>query len=162
MRDDLIKLSYKRLLTLHPQLQASALKCYDACIKKDIPLYIVWGRRSFEEQDLLYRFGRDTPGKIYTYTRSELTPHCYGLAVEFCLYNDDILYEWPECENKKYWRWKWIKVMKIFEADGWTSGWRWFNYQPGHLENLLNKTMRQHKEDYEQADKDRYNWQQNL
>lgn len=162
MRDDLTKISYKRLLTLHPQLQAPALKCYDICIQKDIPMYVIWCRRSFEEQDLLYRLGRDTPGKIFTYTRSELSPHCYGLAIDFCLYNGDELYEWHQCENSKYWRWKWIKTMKVFEAAGWNSGWRWYNFQPGYLENLLGKTMIQHKEAYEQANQDRDNWKQNL
>lgn len=163
MRSDLTELSYKRLLTLHPQLQASALKCYDKCIQREIPLYIIWARRSKEEQELLYRIGRDTPGKMLTYTRGELSPYCYGLALDFCLYNDQEFYEWPQCEGHKYWRWKWIKVMKTFEQEGWQSGWRWFNFQPGHLENLLGKSIREHQDDADRkANQDRDYWRTDL
>lgn len=163
MRRDLTELSYKKILTLHPLLQASAFKCYDACISRDIPLYITWARRTKQEQDLLYRFGRELPGKMVTYTRSELSPYCYGLALEFCLYNDVLFYEWPQCEDKKYWRWKWIKVQKIFEQDGWVSGWRWQNFQPGHLENLLNKSIIEHRDEARnQADQDRDYWRSHL
>lgn len=163
MRTDLTELSYKRLLTLHPQLQASAFKCYDACIAKEIPLYVVWARRSKQEQDLLYRLGRDVPGTIATYTRSELSPHCYGLSIDFCLYNGGVLYEWPQCEPHKYWRWKWIKVQKVFEQDGWESGWRWYNFQPGHLQNLLGKSIIEHRDDTNRkATEDRDYWRKDL
>ena len=159
MRQELIEKSYKRILTLHPLLQASAFKCYDACLTKDIPLYIVWARRTKQEQDLLYRLGRDVPGEITTYSRSDLSPYCYGLAIDFCLYNDTLLYEWPQCENKKYWRWKWIKVQKVFEQDGWESGWRWQNFQPGHLQNLLGKTLLEHKDEADkQSNQNRDHW----
>ena len=163
MRTDLTELSYKRLLTLHPQLQASAFKCYDKCISRNIPIYITWARRTKEEQSLLYRFGRTLPGKIYTYHRAEFSPYCYGLAIDFCLYNDQVFYEWPQCEPHKYWRWMWIKVMKTFEQDGWISGWRWTDFQPGSLENLLGKTMLQHEEEARtRAAKDRDYWGENL
>lgn len=141
MRSELTDLSLKRLTKLHPKIQQSALSCYEKCVSRNIPLYVVWANRSVEEQNLLYRLGRDVPGKIYTYTRGDMSPHCYGLALEFCLYNDDVFYEWSDCENKKYWRWMWIKVMKTFEKDGWTSGWRWYNFQPGYLENLMGKSI---------------------
>ena len=163
MRQELIEKSYRRILTLHPQLQASAFKCYDACLAKDIPLYVVWARRSKQEQELLYRIGRDTPGKIVTYTRSDYSPHCYGLCIDFCLYSGDVFYEWPQCENSKYWRWKWIKVQKVFEQDGWESGWRWTNFQPGYLQNLLGKTIIEHKDDADkQTNQDRDYWRSNL
>ena len=50
--------------------------------------------------------------------------------------------------------------MKIFEKDGWDSGWRWYNFQPGHVENLLGKTIIEHKDDANRKDntKDRNNW----
>ena len=145
MREDFTNISLRRLTKLHPQLQHSALTCYQKCVEKNIPLYITWTRRSVEEQDLLYRFGRDLPGKIQTYIRGDLSPHCHGLAIEFCLYNGKDLYEWPQCENTRYWRWMWIKVTKTFEQAGWTTGWRWQNFQPGYLENLLGKSVIQHK-----------------
>lgn len=158
MKSDFIDISYKRILTLHPQLQESALKCYTACIEKEIPLYIVWARQTVQEHNALYRIGRDMPGDIKTYIRSEYSPFCYGLALEFCLYTDTEFVEWTRCTNSKYWRWKWIKVMKIYEQAGWSSGWRWTNFQPGYLENLLGKTILEHKNETESTDKNRDNW----
>ena len=49
---------------------------------------------------------------------------------------------WEEVQNHDWWRWMWIKVVKKFEDEGWESGFRWeYNYEPGHVQNLLGKTI---------------------
>ncbi len=45
------------------------------------------GLRSLEEQDKLYAQGRTTPGEIVTLARSGLSPHNYGCASDWTIFD---------------------------------------------------------------------------
>lgn len=150
MINEYINQSAQRIATLHPKLQLSATRCYQKCLKKQIPLYVTWGYRSPSEQDLLYRYSRSIPGQVITTTRAGYSAHNYGLALDFCLYNDGgVILDWDMCSTTRYWRWAWLKVLKIFEDDGWESGWRWQSFEPGHVQNLMGKSIVEYKQDAE-------------
>ena len=134
--------SVRRINSLHTPLIRPAMEVYTGCIKDQIPIHIVWGKRSNEEQQTIYRYGRSVPGTILTTNRPGYSAHNYGLALDFCFYYDGRMQTWPSVEKTPYWRHMWIKVVKRFEEIGWTSGFRWqYNYEPGHVENLLDKTI---------------------
>ena len=134
--------SIRRINTLHTPLIRPAMEVYNGCIKDRIPIHIVWGKRLNEEQQTIYKYGRTVPGSILTTNRPGYSAHNYGLALDFCFYYDGRMQTWLSAEKTPYWRHMWIKVVKRFEEIGWTSGFRWeYSYEPGHVENLLNKTI---------------------
>ena len=134
--------SVGRRNTIHPKLIPSARKVYNSCIADKIPIHITWGRRTLQEQETIYRYGRSAPGQILTTNRSGYSAHNYGLALDFCFYYDGQMKTWKDAEGVEYWRWMWIKTIKRFEAEGWELGFRWENdWEPGHVQNLLTKSL---------------------
>jgi peptidoglycan L-alanyl-D-glutamate endopeptidase CwlK len=137
-----LDVSIQRINTLDTKLIASATRVFDRCIKERIPVYIVWGRRSEEQQEVMYRYGRSIPGQILTTHRPGYSTHNYGLALDFCLlFNTDLL-SWEDCYPRVYWRNKWLKVVRFFEEEGWTSKWRGADFEPGHVENLMGNDLK--------------------
>jgi peptidoglycan L-alanyl-D-glutamate endopeptidase CwlK len=70
---------------LHPDVKKLAELLVAECAKCGLPPVLVtetW--RSQEEQDKLYAQGRTTPGKIVTNCRYSDSPHCWGVAFDFC------------------------------------------------------------------------------
>jgi peptidoglycan LD-endopeptidase CwlK len=133
--------SMQRINTLDSRLIPSATRVIQKCEKKKIPIYIVWGSRTLEQQELMYRYGRTIPGPIQTTHRPGYSAHNYGFALDFCLlFNKEVL-SWEEVYPRWYWRQKWLKAVKIFEEEGWSTGWRTPNFEPGHVENLLGNTI---------------------
>jgi peptidoglycan L-alanyl-D-glutamate endopeptidase CwlK len=141
-----LSLSMQRINTLDPKIIPSAIRVFDKCHKNKIPVYVVWGIRTPEEQDVLYRFGRSIPGIIQTGNRSGHSAHQYGLALDFCLLFNNTLMSWEDCYPRPYWRNKWLKVVRYFEEEGWTSKWRGYDFEPGHVENLQGNTINFYKE----------------
>lgn len=137
----LLDVSMKRISTLNTKLIPSATKVFERCHKEKIPVYVVWGSRTLEQQDLLYRMSRSIPGPIQTTKRAGYSAHNYGLALDFCLLFNDQLMSWEDCYPRDYWRNKWLKVVRYFEEEGWESGWRWPSFEPGHVQNLLGYTV---------------------
>lgn len=134
--------SVNRINTLQSRLVPSAMRVYNECIADKIPIHITWGHRSLVDQDTIYRYGRTIPGQILTTNRSGYSAHNYGLALDFCFYYHGGMKTWPEAKVDEYWRWMWIKTIKKFEAEGWETGFRWeYNWEPGHVQNLLGKTI---------------------
>lgn len=120
------------------------MKVYNECVAEKIPIHIVWGYRSQQEQQTIYRYGRTIPGSILTTNRPGYSAHNHGLALDFCFYYDGAMKTWRDAQQVEYWRWMWIKVVKKWEAEGWETGFRWdFNWEPGHVQNLLGKTLGQ-------------------
>lgn len=132
-----LDISINRINALDVKLIPSATRVFNRCQKEDIPIYIIWGVRTKEEQDLIFRYGRTIPGKVLTMNRGGYSPHQYGLALDFCLLYHTQLLSWEEAYTRRYWRHKWIKVIKYFEEEGWASKWRGYDFEPGHVENLL-------------------------
>lgn len=143
-----LDVSMQRINTLNPKLIAPATRVFERCVKNKIPIYIVWGSRTLEQQDLLFRYGRTIPGRILTTRRAGYSAHNYGLALDFCLLFNTEMLSWEDVYAREYWRNKWLKVVRYFEEEGWESGWRWPSFEPGHVQNLLNNTL---TDLYEQA-----------
>ena len=121
--------SISRIGTLNSQLVSSATRVYNSCIKDNIPIHI-------------FKYGRTVPGNVLTTNRPGYSAHNYGLALDFCFFYDNKMQTWEEVQNHDWWRWMWIKVIKKFEDEGWETGFRWeYNYEPGHVQNLLSKTI---------------------
>lgn len=136
-----LDVSMQRINTLNPQLIPSATRVFEKCVKSKVPVYIIWGNRTTEQQDLMYRYGRTIPGYIQTTHRGGYSAHNYGLALDFCLLFDKELMSWEDVYPRDYWRNKWLKVVRYFEEEGWTSAWRMPSFEPGHVENLLGNTI---------------------
>lgn len=143
--------SIARIQTLDRRLTQSAMSAFNKCWSKKIPLYIIWGYRSPEEQDLLFRYSRSAPGNTITNRRGGYSPHNYGLALDFCLIQDNAILGWDDIYDDRYWRWKWIKAIKVFEEEGWESGYRFPSFEPGHMQNLLNQNLGDLYIKYEQS-----------
>lgn len=157
MRSHYKTTTLERVSTLRSSLEASATRVLNKAWSSKIPMYVTWGSRSIEEQDLLYRFGRTLPGDIMTTKRGGYSPHNYGLALDFCLIFGDKFLSWYDIENNEYWRTKWVKSIKMFEAEGWSSGWRWPAFSPGHVENLMGFDIGELYRSYEEENQDGYN-----
>ena len=138
---EFVDVSMSRIATLNSIHVESATKAFQKCLSQKLPVYILWGSRTAEEQELLYRFGRTLPGPIVTHRRPGYSPHNFGLALDFCLLDGKKLLSWNDCFHDEVLHEKWLKVVKIFEAEGWTAGWRWPSFEPGHFENLLGLTI---------------------
>jgi len=138
------KTSVNRISKLNPKLRESALWVYNECIREKIPLHIVCTTRSIQEQQTIYKYGRTIPGKVLTTNRPGYSAHNYGLALDFCLVYDGGMKTWEDATKDDIWKWRWLKVLKRFEEQGWESGWRWsYNWEPGHVQNLLGHTLGQ-------------------
>jgi len=85
----LLDVSMQRINTLNTKLIPSATRVFERCHKEKIPVYVVWGSRTVEQQDVLFRLGRTAPGPLQTTKRGGYSAHNYGLALDFCL-----LFQW--------------------------------------------------------------------
>ena len=59
------------------------LEWYEECIEKGLDILIYCGYRSNDEQNELYKQGRETAGKIVTNARGGQSFHNYGRAIDF-------------------------------------------------------------------------------
>lgn len=139
---------------MNSKLVPSAMRVFNKCVKNKIPIYIIWGTRTKEQQDLMFRYGRTIPGQVQTTHRGGYSAHNYGLALDFCLLFNKELMSWEDCYPRSYWRNKWLKVVRYFEEEEWVAKWRHPDFEPGHVENLLGNTILGL---YEQTE-DRDNW----
>jgi len=134
--------SISRINTLHPRLVSSAMKVYRECIAEKIPIHITCGYRSTQEQETIYKYGRSIPGPLLTINRPGYSAHNYKLALDFCFYFDGQMKTWYDVQGTDYWKWMWMKTVKKWRAEGWESGFFWdYNWEPGHVQNLLDKTI---------------------
>ena len=141
--DNIQTASSTRILSLERELIQPALDIQSECARQKIPLYVAWGRRTWEEQELMFRYGRTIPGDVITDHRPGYSAHNYGLALDFCLLRNRELITWKEACTIDYQRAMWIRVIKMFEEKGWESGIRWPKYEPGHVQNLLGQSIRE-------------------
>jgi len=85
---------------LHPVLQDLMNKFIPACAKAGITVGITQGFRSIAYQNELYAQGRTKPGLIVTNCKGGYSPHNYGLAFDFCIYENGKI-NW-DSRNKKW------------------------------------------------------------
>ena len=69
---------------LHPELQPVVEKFVAECKKQGLPVLITETWRSKQEQDGFYAKGRTAPGNIITNAKYPYSPHCWGVAFDFC------------------------------------------------------------------------------
>ena len=69
---------------LHPELQEIIKDFLAECKKAGLPVLITETLRSREEQNALYAKGRTAPGNIVTKCKYPFSPHCWGVAFDFC------------------------------------------------------------------------------
>ena len=69
---------------LHPELQVCVNKFLNACKSADLDVCITETLRTQAEQEALYAKGRTAPGKIVTNCKGFQSPHCWGVAFDFC------------------------------------------------------------------------------
>lgn len=69
---------------LHPELQPVVEKFVAECKKQGLPVLITETWRSKQEQDSFYAKGRTAPGNIITNAKYPYSPHCWGVAFDFC------------------------------------------------------------------------------
>lgn len=150
-----LQLCTKVINSLDPRLIPSANKVLDSCIRERIPVAMIWGRRTVLEQNLLFRHGRTIPGDVLTTHRGGYSAHNYGLAIDYCLHKGSQLIGWEEAYEVSRWHAQWTRIGRLFEAEGWISKWRSFDFEPGHVENLFGNTIGQlYAERRQAADRD--------
>lgn len=69
---------------LHPELQHVVEKFLDECKKQGLPVLITETWRAKQEQDNFYAQGRTKSGNIITNAKYPYSPHCWGVAFDFC------------------------------------------------------------------------------
>lgn len=142
------KISIDRLNTLHPAIRQDAFFCFEKSYQAGVPIRCVYGRRTLEEQALIYSQGRTRPGKIVTYAKPGDSIHNYSLALDFCILtlnhksvSWDTMADYDKDGTKD-----WDEVVKIFEAAGWTAGIRWKRpFDPPHMQKTFGMTLAQIK-----------------
>lgn len=69
---------------LHPKLQLIAAEFENKCREAGLNVLITETFRTKAEQDALYAKGRTAPGSIVTNCKYPMSPHCWGVAFDFC------------------------------------------------------------------------------
>lgn len=69
---------------LHPELQIIAKEFVKRCTASGLNVIITETYRTKEEQDALYAIGRTKVGRVVTNAKYPNSPHCWGVAFDFC------------------------------------------------------------------------------
>ncbi|MDO3412627.1 M15 family metallopeptidase [Saccharibacillus sp. CPCC 101409] len=112
---------------------------------KGIEVAITSDYRSSEEQDRLYRQGRQDPGSIVTNARGGQSYHNFGLAVDFALRDSRGNIVWDmEMDRNGSGQSDWMEVVAIAKRLGfdWGGDWNDFPDYP-HLQMDMGYTLRQ-------------------
>lgn len=75
--------SLKNIYSLDIDFAKRVLDWYENCLQEGLDILIYCGYRSSDEQNTLYRQGRETSGKIVTNARGGQSFHNYGRAIDF-------------------------------------------------------------------------------
>ncbi|OWR27727.1 peptidase M15 [Saccharibacillus sp. O23] len=136
--------SDKRVVSLHPDVRAAADRLVRQAADRGIDIAITSGFRSGEEQDRLYRQGRQDAGNIVTNARGGQSYHNYGLAIDFALRDgSDIVWD-MERDGNGNGRSDWMEVVELAKALGFDWGGDWENFPDyPHLQMDFGHTLRQ-------------------
>ncbi|MCM3792515.1 D-alanyl-D-alanine carboxypeptidase family protein [Priestia megaterium] len=136
MLDYLLNRTEKELVGVHPTVAAKARELVKKMYDEGIKIAIIQGFRSFAEQNDLYAVGRTKPGTKVTNAKGGQSIHNYGLAVDFCIFDDNKKPVWTV--NKD-----WKRVCAVAEAMGFEIGLKWRFYDPPHLQMTFGLTLSQ-------------------
>lgn len=79
--------SENNIRTLLPRVQPYARALIIQCAKQGIRIVITSGSRTYEEQDELYRQGRDKPGVKVTNAKGGQSNHNFGIAFDVTIFD---------------------------------------------------------------------------
>jgi peptidoglycan L-alanyl-D-glutamate endopeptidase CwlK len=136
MLDYLMNRTEKELVGVHKTVADKARQLVRKAYDEGIYVAIVQGFRSFAEQNKLYAIGRTVKGTKVTNAKGGQSIHNYGLAVDFCIFDDKKQPCWTV--NKD-----WKRVVEIAEGMGFEAGLRWSFYDPPHLQMTFGLTLKQ-------------------
>lgn len=134
-----------RIIGIHPDVQAKSDTLTAQAADRGIEIAITSGFRSREEQDRLYRQGREDSGNIVTNARGGQSYHNYGLAIDFALRDGQGGIVWDmELDRNGNGRSDWMEVVELAKALGfdWGGDWNRFPDYP-HLQIDFGYTLRQ-------------------
>ena len=143
-------ISTERAMKLHPAIRNEVLQLLSSCCSKNVPIRIVQGLRTIQEQDALYAQGRTAPGKIVTNARGGDSWHNYGLSIDFCVLRSGNQISWNRDEDADKDGIKdWHEVVDLFLSKGfeWGGNWTSFPDYP-HFQKTMGLTIRKAKELY--------------
>lgn len=143
-------ISAERAKKLHPSIRMDVLELLTACANKNVPIRIVQGLRTIDEQNALYAQGRTSPGKIITNAKGGDSWHNYGMAIDFCLLRQGNAISWNRDEDAdKDGKKDWHEVVELFLAKGfeWGGNWTSFPDYP-HFQKTFNLTIKKARELY--------------
>lgn len=112
---------------LHPVYLEKYLKLCDMLTDEWQP-YV--GFRSFEEQEKLYSQGRANPGRIVTWARAGESPHNWGCATDWTVY-ENRKFNWDNVSDDQ-----WAYFGSACDAVGleWGGGWSSDKIDRPHVE----------------------------
>lgn len=143
-------ISSERILKLHPHIRSTVMELLTSCYNKNVPIRIVQGLRTIQEQDALYAQGRTTPGKIVTNAKGGTSWHNYGLSIDFCLLRQGNQISWSRDEDlDKDGQKDWEEVVQLFLSKGfeWGGNWTSFPDYP-HFQKIFGLTIKKAQELY--------------
>jgi len=119
--------------TLLPAAQAKAREFMTSCLAAGIPLKIICGTRTYEEQDALYAQGRTEAGPIVTNARGGYSWHNFGIAWDIGIFDGIRYIE----ESPLYAKAGWIGKSIGLE---WGGDWQGIEDQP-HFQLKIGLTL---------------------
>lgn len=78
----------KDIELLHPIIKSKCKQLITLALRQGIDIIITQTLRAKAEQDALYVQGRTKPGSIVTKCKYPDSPHCWGVAFDFCVIKD--------------------------------------------------------------------------
>ena len=133
----------QRVEKLHPRIKPIVFDNLSKCIDMKVPIRIVQGLRTVDEQNALYAQGRTTPGPIVTKAKGGDSWHNYGLSFDFCLLRNGKAISWNREEDLDGDGQKdWSEVVNLFILTGfdWGGNWTSFPDYP-HIQKLFGLTL---------------------
>ncbi len=132
--------SKKRLEGLNPIVKAAAEKLIENAYNRGVQILLVQGFRSHDDQASLYAKGRTAPGPKVTNCPPTYSPHEYGLAIDFCIYDKEgkeILWD-VNIDQDKDGRADWMEVVEEAKKQkfAWGGDFKSFVDRP-HLEMMF-------------------------
>jgi len=156
-------ITIERASLLHPAIRLDVISLLSVCVEKQVPIRIVQGLRTHEDQSLLYGKGRSTEqlaavgidvkyakpfDKIVTKALPGSSWHSYGLAIDFCLLRGEKQISWDRDEDlDRDGEKDWGEVVNAFMSKGFEWGGNWTNFPDyPHLQKTFGLTIKKAKE----------------
>lgn len=140
-------ISVERVKLLHPYIRLEVMDGLSSCVNSNVPIRVVQGFRTIEEQDKLYAQGRTAAGPVVTMVKGGSSWHNFAVAFDFCLLRGGKSISWNRDENLDGDRVKdWTEVVDIFMKRGfeWGGNWQFKDYP--HFQKTFGLTIFKAKE----------------